>query len=390
MSYPAGIDCGTSIPQGSNAFYINAGPGVVSATGLPAGLSVGTIYPGYLTGQSSDPAGYYPGTVNGENVTWIVLGTNPGPIGWTPEGIIYLTVGVPCTAAFTALYNPGLVPGPGEFAHFHPLVPFCAYSDNMPPGITLQGDGRLTGTPTLAGTYDSSLVVAASGNALVGPSGSFRIVVDAGGGALALVCGGPPGGTVGVAYSHSFPASGGAVPYAFSILSGALPDGLSLGPATGQLTGTPTTAATFSFRVGVTDSAAATAHADCSIVIGAASPIVLACGGPPAGTVGVPYSHSFPASGGAMPYAWGLVTGLLPSGLTLAATGTVAGVPSVAGTFAFTVVLTDSYGATATVGCSITIAAAAAIPGGPGAAPLRLSAQNAAPVILPDPTKDCK
>jgi hypothetical protein len=62
----------------------------------------------------------------------------------------------------------------------------------------------------------------------------------------------PPGGTVGVAYSQPITASGGAVPYTFTVTSGTLPDGLTLTPA-GVLSGTPTTNGTFTFTVRATD-----------------------------------------------------------------------------------------------------------------------------------------
>lgn len=56
--------------------------------------------------------------------------------------------------------------------------------------------------------------------------------------AKAIACGNPPSGTSGVAYTHKFPVTG-APPFVFAITQGALPPGLTLNPATGQVTGTP-------------------------------------------------------------------------------------------------------------------------------------------------------
>lgn len=50
-------------------------------------------------------------------------------------------------------------------------------------------------------------------------------------------CGSPPGATVGVPYSHTFPATGTGLVFS---LTGVLPPGLTLDPATGILSGTPT------------------------------------------------------------------------------------------------------------------------------------------------------
>ena len=63
-----------------------------------------------------------------------------------------------------------------------------------------------------------------------------------------------PNGTVGTAYSATLSASGGTTPYTWSISAGSLPAGLTLNASTGAITGTPTTAGTFSFTAKVTDS----------------------------------------------------------------------------------------------------------------------------------------
>ena len=63
-----------------------------------------------------------------------------------------------------------------------------------------------------------------------------------------------PNGTVGVAYSAPFAATGGTAPYTWSISAGAPPAGLTQNPTTGAVTGTPSAAGPFNFTVRVTDS----------------------------------------------------------------------------------------------------------------------------------------
>ena len=86
--------------------------------------------------------------------------------------------------------------------------------------------------------------------------------------ALAITTTGPlPGGTAGHHYTAMLQATGGLPPYTWSIAHGALPPRLRLGPATGTITGTPTTAGARSFTVQVTDSAGRTAQATLTIDI---------------------------------------------------------------------------------------------------------------------------
>jgi hypothetical protein len=58
------------------------------------------------------------------------------------------------------------------------------------------------------------------------------------------------------AYSQTIQATGGVVPYSWSIVSGSLPPGLSLNASTGAVTGKATTIGLYSFTVRAVDSQA--------------------------------------------------------------------------------------------------------------------------------------
>jgi len=155
-----------------------------------------------------------------------------------------------------------------------------------------------------------------------------------------------PAGNVGVAYSQAIAATGGVPAYSWSVISGSLPGGLSLGSSTGVVSGTPTAAGTSYFTVQVSDSQqpADTDTQALSIVVTAAPPApTITTTSLPNGTRGVAYSQTVQATGGTLPYTWTKVAGTLPNGLTLnASTGVISGTPSKKGTFNFTVRCTDA------------------------------------------------
>lgn len=151
-----------------------------------------------------------------------------------------------------------------------------------------------------------------------------------------------PAGTVGVAYSQTLQAGGGASPYSYSITSGALPAGLSLNTVTGALSGTPTAGGTFPFDIAATDDNGQVARISYALVI--VSPTIILS--PPTlsdATVGVPYSQTITASGGTSSYRYSITSGALPSGLSLnTATGVLSGTPTGGGQSRVTITATDS------------------------------------------------
>ncbi|MBZ5625856.1 MAG: putative Ig domain-containing protein, partial [Acidobacteriia bacterium] len=160
-----------------------------------------------------------------------------------------------------------------------------------------------------------------------------------------------PAGTVGVAYVAALGASNGTPPYVFSLAGGSLPDGITLS-ADGFLTGTPTTAGTSRFTVKVTDSTGGTATKDFSLEI---KPAPLALTGTVSdGVVGATISVKFGATGGAPGYLFS-ASGSLPPGTSFKNDGTLSGTLTAAGSFTFSVTVTDTVGATATRSFTINV-----------------------------------
>jgi len=155
-------------------------------------------------------------------------------------------------------------------------------------------------------------------------------------------------GTVGVAYSATLGATGGVSPYAWSVVSGSLPAGLTLNSQTGAISGTPTSAGTSTFTAQVADSQspADSAAKTFSVTINAApvSPLNITTTSLPDARRSKSYSQTLQATGGVQPYAWSLAQGSnLPPGLSLnASTGVISGKATTTGTWNFTVRVADN------------------------------------------------
>lgn len=223
------------------------------------------------------------------------------------------------------------------------------YSGSLPPGLTILSTGTISGVPTTAGSYSLTLVVSDSRNAAASQTLTITIIgptLTIGTNSTLLAA------TIGAGYSQQFQVTGGTAPYQWTT-SSSMPPGLSLSSG-GLLSGTPTSAGSFSLQIKVTDSTGLSTTGTFTLSV-IAPPLTITTVQPLfSGTVGLAYSETFSASGGTPPYTWSVISGQT-GGLTLDPSGTLHGVPQSAGTLSFAVQVTDKAGATASQSFSVTV-----------------------------------
>lgn len=209
---------------------------------------------------------------------------------------------------------------------------FTSFSDhNIAGAVVVTSDTTATATiETVGATAAPGLVSVATWG---GTSNPLTFTVTP---APILVCS-PPNGTAGVSYNHICTISGGIPPY--TCYATGLPSGLSIATVgnTCVISGMPNVAGAFVGSVTVVDSNFGTTSIGVLITI--AAPPTVICS-PPAGTVGVAYSHACTATGGTPPYVWTATN--LPPGLTMFTSGLISGIPTVAGTFTVNLCVIDS------------------------------------------------
>ncbi len=174
--------------------------------------------------------------------------------------------------------------------------------------------------------------------------------------ALTIVESGLPAGTTQSSYQATLVAVGGLPPYAWKVQKGQLPNGLTLDSKSGIISGMPSKAGQWSVVVAVTDHFQPypeTDTANFGFNISSdnttqptnpaqSDPLSISSSTLPNGEVSQSYAQTVSATGGTSPYAWSVSSGKLPPGLSLSASGGISGTATTAGSYPFTLKVTDS------------------------------------------------
>jgi len=222
----------------------------------------------------------------------------------------------------------------------------------LPPGLTInKTSGLISGTPTAVGTSQFGVYFRDTDGRVAAKI--FNITITETVPDQLIVTTSLPNGVKGTAYSATLQSKDNR-PGTWSITAGALPAGLTLAPATGVISGTPTTVGTGNFTVRFQDANSNASTRALSILV-TNTPPVISTASLPKGKVNTAYTATLKVADNRAG-TWSVSTGTLPAGLTLApATGVISGTPTTKGTSNFVIKFKDADGVEVTKPLSITI-----------------------------------
>jgi Putative Ig domain len=239
----------------------------------------------------------------------------------------------------------------------------------LPSGMTLNASsGTIGGTPTQTGTSTFTIKLTDSTGQTAQKLCAITISSTLQPVAISATTLAPP--TVGQAYSAGLQAVGGVPPYSWTVVSGQLPNGITLVATTGQLTGIPTPNGQFNFTAQVTDSTlptgqTATQAFTLTVNIATSTSLSVTSEIIPPATQGAAYSSTngtavggsvLAISGGTAPYTCSVASGSIPPGMrigevtpnyTPAGLCVISGTPTATGDYTWTEKVTDAQSATA-------------------------------------------
>ena len=350
---PAVLPFGTVGTSYSSSVTQSGGatPATFAVTGgtLPAGLS--------LTGSSGLISGT-PTTSNGPGVTVTFSATDANGCPGTMDSLFKICPVIsisPATASTPVVgfaYSQTLISSNGAAPYTYSVI-----SGTLPAGLTLSSSGVLSGIATSTATQVFTVQTVDVNGCPATKSYTITPVCPT----VLVAPTTVPYGTVGTPYSQALSASGGTAPYTFSVQSGTLPAGLTLS-ADGTISGTPTTSngagVVLQFKAtdvygcpGTFNSSGTSIYTlkICPVIsITPASPL-------PTATLHVPYTQTLTASGGAGTYTWSVVSGSLPTGMTMSSAGVISGTPTVVASFNFTVQALDANSCPGTLGYTLPV-----------------------------------
>ncbi len=214
--------------------------GVISGTPTASGTTAITIKLTDSTGASKT-----------NTFTLTIVGVAPPPPPPSPLVAPTITTASLSGGTVGVAYNQTLAASGGVPGYVWNLN---TGSNPLPEGLSMNSAGVISGTPTAAATTTITVKVTDSASGTATKELTITVIAP-NDEPLVIRRRVLPDGTVGTAYNTTLTAIGGTGAITWSVISGSLPEGLSLNASTGVISGTPTTVQSSFFRVQVQDSA---------------------------------------------------------------------------------------------------------------------------------------
>lgn len=392
-----GTITGTPSTPGEYTFEITASKGIDSAskeftlTVKPQSIAITITSGSEIRGRKGEYLSYNL-TANVAGVRWSVAGL-PDGVNYDPDtglisgrstvaGTFYLSVIAQLNGASDSKAITMIIEGDTPSVNIHITKSSLAngtvgrtYSDTLtsdaqgtmwevtsgalPEGLSLNPNtGAITGTPSRAGDYP--FTVRASGNG-TSTSQSFTIVIapsDEPGkqdpitppiddpnnpdpvtppAVISILNSSLPNASEGSLYRTELYSDTSGVTW--SVSDGSLPDGLTLNPSTGTISGVPESAGVYIFTVTISSGSSSRSKDFTLQVTGSDTPGITTMFLSD-GTVGTPYEQQLRANLSG-PVVWRVTNGALLGGLVLSQSGLLSGTPTTAGTATIEVTVTD-------------------------------------------------
>lgn len=235
-------------------------------------------------------------------------------------------------------FNTTLSAAGGKYPYYWSII-----SENSPSGLHLTQEGKITGTPSVAGTYNFKVQLADSSSPqqIISKEFVINILPSSMDPIIHSLTANPstvsPNDTSTITCNASDPDNN-PLTYSWSATNGSI-SGAGL-----TVTWTaPASAGTYTVTCTASDGEGGNASKGVNIdVTESTIPLSITTTTLLSGTVGVSYGTNLSATGGKTPYTWSVISGSLPTGLSLSTSGLISGTPTTAGTYNFTVKATDS------------------------------------------------
>ena len=304
----------------------------VSEGSLPSGLTLGSD--GIISG-TPDAYGSFDFTIHATDTNGAYTDREYTVPVYSGVGVVIQSASCP-NGYINGVYSTSLTASGGQGSYTWTIS-----SGSLPTGVFLDsGDGSISGTSTSTGTYNFTIRATDTVETENFGEQAYSVVIRSAVVISTTTC---DRGITTISYSSDTAAGGGSSSYTWSLSSGTLPAGLSLGSSTGQISGTPSASGTVTFTVRATDDESSGNYDDQTLSITVDQHVQILTSSLPSIGANKSYNQTLSSSGGTGGYTWSVSSGSLPLDMELnTSTGQIAGYPSRPGLYSVTIHCADS------------------------------------------------